>query len=103
MKEPVFREIDSVVILDDASGMYVGQREGLRQILHTFGLLHHLVVGFAVKLRDLSVRLDGARPNVDYRLSSLLERNRDIRLFPPVLREDLYAHVVVFIRSAAVV
>ena len=84
------------MIFDDTSHLHVRHCEGFCQVFDPFGLFQGLLVDFAVKVGDGSIRPNGPCSNVAYVCPLPLKRNLDVCVLSPFLRKDLDADVVVF-------
>src|SRR6202790_4248147 len=103
VEDIVFAEVSSVVVLENAADLNVGQSEGLGHVFHAAGLDDRFVESLAVEVDDGAVRFNGAGVNVDDAALFLQERDFDVAVLSTFLGQNLDAEINIFVSGIAAV
>src|SRR4029077_20180468 len=99
IEDQVFREVDRVMVFNDAAWLNIGKREGFGEVFKTASLDDFLLVDFAVKVGDRAIWPYRAGFDVMNVPLALDDGNFHVGEFPAFFSEYFLADVVVLVGS----
>ena len=84
------------MVFNDAARLYIGECEGLGQILDAASFDNFFFVDFAVKVDDRAVGPDGAGPNAMNVPLALDQRDFHVGVLTAFFSEYFFPHIIVF-------
>src|SRR2546429_8972803 len=84
------------MVFNDAARLYIGECEGLGEILDAASFDNFFFVGFAVKVDDRAVGPDGAGPNAMNVPLALDQRDFHVGVLTAFFSEYFFPHIIVF-------